>query len=124
MLRFISTALTGIAIGVPLLSAQLVLDTQTPDTSPATAPDAIVLQVGEQRFTRTQFENLLQALPPQLQAAARGPQKREFALQIAELFAVAGEAQKRNMDTRPDLAMRLKYQRDNILAGALYQEMV
>lgn len=86
--------------------------------------DPVVLTVGEQRFTRSQFENLIQALPPQLQQAARGPQKREFAIQLAELFAVAGEAERRNMASRPELAMRLKYQRDNILAGSLYQEMV
>ncbi|MCW5966115.1 MAG: peptidylprolyl isomerase [Bryobacterales bacterium] len=86
--------------------------------------DAVVLTVGELRFTRAEFENLIQALPAQLQQAARGPQKREFAMQLAELFAVAGEAEKRNMASRPELAMRLKYQRDNLLAGFLYQEMV
>ncbi|MDZ7639144.1 MAG: peptidylprolyl isomerase [Bryobacterales bacterium] len=95
-----------------------------PDPAASVAPDAVVLSVGQQKFTREQFENLILALPPQLQAAARGPQKREFARQIAELFAVAGEAEKRQLDTRPELQMRLKYQRDNILAGFLYQQMV
>lgn len=95
-----------------------------PDPAAAVAPDAVVLSVGDQSFTRQQFENLILALPPQLQTAARGPQKREFARQIAELFAVAGEAEKRKLDAEPELQMRLKYQRDNILAGFLYQQMV
>lgn len=95
-----------------------------PDPADAVAADAVVLRVGEQSFTRQQFENLILALPPQLQAAARGPQKREFARQIAELFAVAGEAEKRKLDAQPELQMRLKYQRDNVLAGFLYQQMV
>lgn len=94
------------------------------DPADAIAPDAVVLTVGDQKFTRQQFENLILALPPQLQSAARGPQKREFARQIAELFAVAGEAERRQLDTRPELQMRLKYQRDNLLAGFLYQKMV
>jgi parvulin-like peptidyl-prolyl isomerase len=95
----------------------------TPAPAKETAPDAVVLTVGDQKFTRAEFENLIQALPPQLQQAARGPQKREFALQLAELFAVAREAERRQIAARPELAMRLKYQRDNILAGALYQDM-
>lgn len=95
-----------------------------PNPADAVAPDAEVLRVGEQSFTRQQFENLILALPPQLQAAARGPQKREFARQIAELFAVAGEAEKRKLDAQPEMQMRLKYQRDNVLAGFLYQQMV
>lgn len=95
-----------------------------PDPADAVAPDAVVLRVGDQSFTRQQFENLILALPPQLQTAARGPQKREFARQIAELFAVAGEAEKRKLDVNPELQMRLKYQRDNVLAGFLYQQMV
>lgn len=94
------------------------------DPADAVTLDAIVLTVGDQKFTREQFENLILALPPQLQQAARGPQKREFARQIAELFAVAGEAERRKLDTRPELQMRLKYQRDNLLAGFLYQQMV
>lgn len=100
---------------------------QTAGSAPAeapTSPDKVVLAVGDQKFTQQQFENLIRALPAQLQAAAQGPQRREFALQIAELIAVAGEAERRKIDQRADMAMRLRYQRDNLLAGALYQEMV
>lgn len=118
------TALCGLVLLVLGACAQQSGDASIAPEADGPAPDAVVMSVGSQRFTRTQFENLIQALPPQLQAAARGPQKREFAMQLAELFAVAGEAEKRKMDARPELAMRLKYQRDNVLAGALYQEMV
>jgi parvulin-like peptidyl-prolyl isomerase len=124
LLRNIPKVILALFVSMPLLTAQVVIDSGEASTPAADQPDSIVLQVGEQRFTRTEFENLIEALPPQLQAAARGPQKREFALQLAELFAVAGEAERRQMNNRPDLAMRLKYQRDNVLAGALYQEMV
>ena len=97
----------------------------SPDADPAPVPiNAVVLTVGDQKLTRGQFENLILALPPQLQQAARGPQKREVAKQIAELFAVAGEAEKRHLDSSPELEMRLKYQRDNLLAGFLFQKMV
>lgn len=131
MHRISSFLLSGIAVCAIVAYAQNTPapSTSTPataasETADAVAKDAIVLTVGDQRFTREQFENLILALPPQLQAAARGPQKREFAQQIAELFAVAGEAEKQKLDTQPELQMRLKYQRDNVLAGYLYQRMV
>ncbi len=121
MRRVSLLALCGLLFVCPVIFAQQA-DAQPAEVA-GPAPDAVVLTVGEQKFTRAEFENLIQALPAQLQQAARGPQKREFALQLAELFAVAREAERRDIASRPELAMRLKYQRDNILAGALYQEM-
>lgn len=132
MHRISSFLLSGLAVcaivayaqNTPTAPAEPAPAAAASETADAVAKDAVVLTVGDQRFTREQFENLILALPPQLQAAARGPQKREFAQQIAELFAVAGEAEKRKLDAQPELRMRLKYQRDNVLAGYLYQRMV
>ncbi len=138
MLRLSSFIISGLAVcamaafaqdapppsAAPVPAPTTPAATATPNPADAVAPDAVVLRVGEQSFTRQQFENLILALPPQLQAAARGPQKREFARQIAELFAVADEAEKRKLDAQPELQMRLKYQRDNMLAGFLYQQLV
>ena len=138
MLRLSSFIISGLAVcamaafaqdapppsAAPVPAPTTPAATATPNPADTVAPDVVVLRVGDQSFTREQFENLILALPPQLQAAARGPQKREFARQIAELFAVASEAENRKLDAQPEMQMRLKYQRDNVLAGSLYQQMV
>lgn len=123
MLRVIPTALCGLVLTVCGAMAQTAAPPAAAGAQSTAAPK-YVLVVGDQTFTEEQFEQLVAALPPQLQAAARGPQRREFALQIAELLAVAKEAERRKLDQNPEVAMRLRYQRDNVLAGALYQEMV
>lgn len=125
MRQLIPMALCGLIVFACSAAAQApTAPAAEPPAETQTSPDAIVLSVGDQKLTKQQFEDLIRALPPQLQGAANGPQRREFALQIAELIAVAGEAERRKMDQRTDIAMRLRYQRENILAGALYQEMV
>lgn len=122
--QLIPVALCGLIVFACGAAAQAPAPAAAPQAEAQTAPDAIVLSVGDQKLTKQQFEDLIRALPPQLQGAAQGPQRREFALQIAELIAVAGEAEQRKMHERSDISMRLRYQRENILAGALYQEMV
>ncbi len=122
MRQLIPVALCGLFLFVCGAAAQTA--GEAPAAEAEIAPDAVVLTIGNQKLTKQQFEDLIRALPPQLQGAANGPQRREFALQIAELIAVAAEAERRKMDERADIAMRLRYQRENVLAGALYQEMV
>ncbi len=90
----------------------------------AVAPDKIILVVGDQKMTAAQFEELLQAFPPQVQAQARGEQKRAFAEQFVQLKLVAQEAQRRGIDRQPKVQQQLEIQRENLLAGMLFQDMM
>jgi len=104
-----------------------------PRTAPGTAAptlqnvnvpaDAVVVSVGDEKITRKEFEQFVEALPPQLRAQATGPQKRRFVEQYVEMKALAQEAHKRKLDEKPEVQELLALQRDNILASTLYQNI-
>ncbi len=91
---------------------------------PAAADDSIVLTVGTEKITRTQFEEFINGLPEQVQVQARGPAKRQLAEQIAELKTMAQEARKRKIDQTPAMKQQIAIQIDKTLASALYQELM
>jgi|YelNatPaOPRAMG01_1025707.scaffolds.fasta_scaffold03679_1 peptidyl-prolyl cis-trans isomerase C len=88
------------------------------------AEDPVVLVVGEEQMTRTQFENFIDGLPEQLRNQARGPAKRQLAEQIVELKILAQEARKRKIDQSPAVKEQIALQIDKTLAQALYQELL
>ena len=92
--------------------------------APAVAPDKVILSVGDQKMTAAQFDELLQAFPPQVQAQARGEQRRAFAEQFVQLKLVAQEAQRRGLDQQPKVQQQLAIQRENLLASLLFQDMM
>src|SRR5258708_2682872 len=107
-----------------------VTESAKPTTPPAAAatpapvvvaPDAVVLTVGNEKFTRAQCEELLSALPDNMRAAAAapGPGRRQVGEQIAELKSIAVEARRRKMDQAPGIQQLIAIQTDNVLAGAL-----
>ena len=87
-------------------------------------PNQVILTVGEEKITVKEYDNLVNALPPQYQTAARGAQKRQFAERLVQLKVLSKEAEKRNLDQQPTVKQQLAFDRQNVLAGALYTEMV
>src|SRR5271170_7056583 len=112
-------------IGGPLLA-------QTPPTSPIPHPppanpigamtqppldrNKVVLTVGTETLTVGQYEQLVESLPEQYRAAARGPGKRQMLEQLITLKAMAQEARKRQLDKDPSYQAQLSFQAENILA--------
>ncbi len=88
-----------------------------------TDPNLVVLTVGAEKITLAQYNDLINSLPPQFQAAAKGPQKRQIAERIVQLRVMAREAEKRNVDKKPEVQQQLAFQRENILANALFQDL-
>lgn len=86
-------------------------------------PNKVVLTVGDEKITAAQYDKLLDSLPAQYQKAARGPQKRQIAEQIVQLKVLSNEAEKRKVDQQPEVKQQLAFDRQNVLAGALFQEM-
>jgi peptidyl-prolyl cis-trans isomerase C len=86
-------------------------------------PNKVVLTIGDEKLTAAQYDKLLDALPAQYQKAARGPQKRQIAEQIVQLKVLSSEAEKRKVDQQPEVKQQLAFDRQNVLAGALFQEM-
>ena len=107
----------------------------TPGTPAMTAPgvaavqaevpeSTVVLTVGGQTLTRGQYEDMLKAMPENVRSQAMGPAKRQLAEQVAELEALAQEAQKEKIDQREAVKEITKLQVDKMLAGFLYQELI
>jgi peptidyl-prolyl cis-trans isomerase C len=121
--------------GAACVSAQTPAPTQPPanpparvvitPTAPASAvpPDKVVLTIGDQRMTAGEFDQLVDALPEQVRAAARGPNKRQFAEQVVRIKILSQEAHKRKLDETPAVQRQIELQKDNLLANALFADM-
>jgi peptidyl-prolyl cis-trans isomerase C len=86
-------------------------------------PNKIVLKVGSEQLTAAQFEALIEALPAQYQSFARGPQKRQFAESIVQLKLLSQSASKAGLDKSEKVQEQLKFQRENMLAQAMFENI-
>ena len=89
----------------------------------AVPPDKVVLTVGDEKLTACEFDQLVDALPEQVRAAARGPNKRQFAEQLVRIKIMSQEARKRKLDESPTVQRQIELQKENLLANVLFQEM-
>ena len=89
----------------------------------ANDPNAVVITVGEHKITARQFDDIVKTLPQQYQEAARGPGRRDFAMNLAQLQMLADEAAKTGLAKRPDLQTQLEFHRMNLLAQAMFQNL-
>ena len=137
---FLTFTLGGALLWCGLAEAQTTQaspSSQQPSTAPSTGsapvssgitappdPNKVVLSIGEEKYTASQFDTLVKTFPPQLQQLAMGPQRRQFIEQFVQLRLASKEAERRNLDKRPDIQEQLAIQRDNILAQSLYQQMI
>jgi parvulin-like peptidyl-prolyl isomerase len=114
-----------------LLAAALAWGQQKPPapTAPPGPPvpaalDPVVLTIGTQTLTQSQFEQILSTLPAQTKATAQTPAgRRQLADQLAELMMMAQEARARKLDQDRDVQTRMKLVTDQTLANAEYQAL-
>ena len=94
-------------------------------TAPATpvAPDAVVLTIGAEKYTRAQFEELLAALAENGRPVPNAAAKRQVAQQFGQLMALAQEARKRKLDQTPAAKQMETIQVDSVLANALQRQV-
>ena len=99
--------------------------TPTPTLLPVTptdtnvTPDTVVLTIGNQNITRTQFEILLSALADNGRPAKTAAQKRQVAEQYADLQTMVQEARKRKLDDDAGIKQMMAIQSESVLANAL-----
>jgi peptidyl-prolyl cis-trans isomerase C len=93
-----------------------------PSAAPAkpAEPNKVVLTIGNEKITEQQYDDMVNAIPAQYQAYARGPGKRSFAEQIAQVKVLAAEAEKKKLDQDPKVRDQLSFQRQNLLAQAMF----
>jgi peptidyl-prolyl cis-trans isomerase C len=89
-----------------------------------TDPNKVVLTIGDEKITAAQYDQLVNALPAQYQKPARGPQKRQIAEQMVQLKVLSQEAEKRGVDQQATVKQQLAFDRQNVLANALYGDLM
>src|SRR5579863_1799269 len=124
--------LIPLAILITSAFAQQQLPTPTPSPRPApslapppaqVAPDAVVLTIGDEKFTRAQFEELLAALADNGRPVPNAAAKRQVAQQFGQLMALAQEARKRKLDQLPSSKEMINIQINSVLATALQRQV-
>ncbi len=97
-----------------------------PSAAPPAAPvdpTKVVLTIGDQKITAGQYDELVNSLPAQYQSMARGPGKRQFAEQLVQVKLLAEQAEKTKVADEPKIKDELAFQRENLLAGAMFQHL-
>src|SRR5579872_3050964 len=94
-----------------LIGGALLAQTPAPVPSSSSTPnpigavsqpfDKVVLTVGDETMTVGQYNQLVDALPEQYQATARGAGKRQVVEQLINLKTMAQEARRRKLDQDP-----------------------
>jgi len=98
-------------------------ETSQPAAAAPADPNKVILTIGDEKITEAQFDDLINSLPEQYRQAARTMQKRQFAEQIVQVKLLAQEAEKKKLDQDPKTRETLLFQRQNLLAQAMFQEL-
>src|SRR4029077_17021264 len=118
MLEFMKSLpflLSGVLLSLAALWGQ--------QAAPVTA-DPVVLTVGSEKITQSEFQEIISSLPAQQQAQLTSPEaRRSLAEQVAELKVMAQEARARKLDQSAAVKARAALQMDQILANAVFQQL-
>jgi peptidyl-prolyl cis-trans isomerase C len=92
--------------------------------APPPASDPVVLTVGNEKITQSQFEQMIATLPAQQRAQiTNAEERRKVAQQIAELKTLAQEGRARKLDQNIDVKTKLALTADQVFANAEYQAL-
>jgi parvulin-like peptidyl-prolyl isomerase len=96
---------------------------QTAPTSMPADPNKVVLGVAGQTVTARDFAEFVSDLPPEIQQAAWGPDKRYWAEQMIRVKLMVGEARRRGLQDVPKVQRELAMAREEVLVKALAMEV-
>ncbi|HLH38872.1 MAG TPA: peptidylprolyl isomerase [Bryobacteraceae bacterium] len=106
---------------LPLLAAGLVFGQAAP---PPANSDPVVITVGDQKITRSQFERILSTIPqPQRAQLANPVARRKLAENYAELMLLAQEARARKIDQSEKVKAEIALQTDRVLASNVVEQL-
>jgi len=97
----------------PTISAKPVMGT------PVSAANPVVLTVGGEQITKSDFEAFLAGLPDQVKAQMATVPKKRIAEQIADIKVFAAEARRRSLDQTPMARIEM----DQALASSLFRDV-
>lgn len=94
-----------------------------PAPAPAVPPDRVVITVGENKLTAAQFDQIVDSLPEQYRALARGQGRKDFAENLVRIFVLADEGKRRKLNDTPEYKTQAEFQTANILAGKTFTQI-
>jgi peptidyl-prolyl cis-trans isomerase C len=83
---------------------------------PQVPPDKVVLTVGERKITAAEFNEIIDGLPEQYRAIARGRGRKQFADNLVKVLVLAEEGKRLKIDETPEFKVRSWFQSENLLA--------
>ena len=107
----------------PKPTVTLSIDKPGPQAAPVVPPDRVVVAVGDVTITAAQFEQIIDALPEQYRAAARGAGRKQLADNIVRIEVLAQEGKRRKLDETSAYRAQSAFQNANLLANMTYQEI-
>jgi hypothetical protein len=103
---------------------QLTSFAQTPTDPKASSNDEkAVISIGEQKITAQEVNKMLESMPPQYRPYYSGPGRKQLADFIINNRLQAEEAEKRGVEKREDVQMKIHIAREGILAAAVREEL-
>lgn len=90
---------------------------------PNVPPDTVVITMGDEKVTAQELAQMIETLPDQLKAAARGAGRRRFAENIINVKLLAREARQKKLDQDPLFQIQADFQRESLLADTIFRQM-
>ena len=108
-------------------SVSLAQAADAPATAPTTKPaedlSKVIIRVGDDVMTIGDYNNLIDSLPEQVRAMAKGPGRRGLAEKVVEVSLLSAEAKRMGLDKDPKVQMQLELARKQILTQALAEKV-
>ena len=111
------------AVAKPAAAKPPAAPAATPAAKPELKPTDIVIEIGDLKISKAEYEMLISTLPDQVKAQATGADKKKVAEQYADIRMLALKAKKENITADPKLAAQMAFQTENFLAGAYMKEL-
>jgi peptidyl-prolyl cis-trans isomerase C len=90
---------------------------------PVVPPDRVVITVGESTLTAAQLDQIIDSLPEQYRASARGAGRKQFADNIVRILVLSQEGKRRKISESPSYQTQVAFQNANLLAGLTYVQI-
>ena len=114
----------GFAIFLTLVCGQTLLVGQTPSDPKAAGNDEkVVIRIGDQKITAKEVNMMLESMPPQYRPYYSGPGRKQLSDIIINNRLQAEEAEKRGLEKREDVRMKIGIARESILTAAAREEL-
>src|SRR5205823_11218935 len=85
--------------------------------APPASADPVVLTIGAEKMTRSQFERIVETLPEQQRGSVQSSEgRRQLAERLAELKVLAQEARTKKLDQEALVKTKLALQAEQVLA--------